>query len=83
MVVTPVCRTACSAMPGGDYNIDIKLSDGRRLLDVASSTDRTVTIPNVDPQTTVQVSISPMRSDDTQGKTRTASLPPGATTASG
>jgi hypothetical protein len=71
-----------SAARAVDYNIDINLSDGRRLLDVASASSRTVTIPGVDPGTAVQVSLSPMRVDDTQGKTRTVSLPSGATGAS-
>jgi hypothetical protein len=64
-----------------DYNIDINLSDGRRLLDIASASARTVTIPGVDPATTVRVSVSPMRFDDTQGATRGVSLQPGAATA--
>jgi hypothetical protein len=64
------------------YNVDINLSDGRRLLDPASASDRTVTVPDVNPQTAAQVSVSPMRSDDTQGRTRTVSLRPGAKRAS-
>jgi hypothetical protein len=64
-----------------EYNVDINLSDGRRLLDVASASDRTVTVPNVDTQTAVHVSVSPMRNDDTQGETRTVSLEAGATEA--
>jgi hypothetical protein len=64
------------------YNVGINLSDGRRILDVVPASGRSVTVPNVAPQTTARVSVSGMRNDDTQGRTRTVHLAAGARTAS-
>ncbi|MBV8987856.1 MAG: fibronectin type III domain-containing protein [Solirubrobacterales bacterium] len=60
-----------------DYNVDVNLSDGRELVDVTPNSDHTVTIVNVAPQTSVQVSVAPVRQDDTEGRIRTLSLGPG------
>lgn len=64
------------------YNVDVNLSDGRHLVYIVPGSGRTDAVPNVDPQTSVQVQVSPLRSDDTQGKTRTVTLGAGVSTAS-
>ena len=61
-----------------DYNVDINLSDGRRLLDVLPSRDHTVIVRDVSASVEVKVSVAPLRSDDTQGRMRTVELAPGA-----
>ncbi len=63
-----------------DYNVDINLSDGRELLDVTPNSDHAVTIANVDPQTSVQVSVAAVRQDDTEGRMRILTLAPGVST---
>ena len=65
-----------------DYNVDINLTDGRKLLDVVGRSHHQVTIPNVDPGVGAQIVVAPMRDDDTQGKARTITLAPGASAAS-
>jgi hypothetical protein len=64
------------------YDVDIDLSDGQRLLEVVATTDHTVTVPNVDPQTAIQVGVSALRSDDTQGATSRVTLAAGSSTVS-
>jgi hypothetical protein len=64
-----------------DYNVDITLSDGRRLLDVLPSHDDKVIVRDVSATVEAQVTVAPMRVDDTQGKTRSVKLSPGATEA--
>jgi hypothetical protein len=69
------------ADPRGRLSCRESLARGRiarQLFDAASSSARIVTIPNLSPQTSLQGSISPMRSDGMQGRTRTAGLAPGA-----
>jgi hypothetical protein len=64
-----------AAMPV-DYNVDVNLSDGRRLLSVVKSTTHHITIPNVGSTVSGSVVVAAMRSDDTQGKTRTVKFAP-------
>ncbi|MBV9944567.1 MAG: hypothetical protein JO262_20755 [Solirubrobacterales bacterium] len=60
-----------------DYDIDVNISDGRRLLDVARGFTHHVTIPNVDAGLGVTVRVAGVRDDDTQGAARTVILAPG------
>lgn len=64
-----------AAMPV-DYNVDVNLSDGRRLLSVVQSATHHVTIPNVGSTVSGSVVVAAMRSDQTQGKTRTVKFAP-------
>ena len=64
-----------------DYNVDMTLSDGRRLLDVLPSHDDKVIVRDVPATVEARVTVAPMRVDDTQGKTRSVKLSPGATEA--
>jgi hypothetical protein len=61
-----------------DYNVDINLSDGRRLLDVLPRRDHRVIVRDIPASVKVKVSVAPLRSDDTQGRMRTVELAPGA-----
>lgn len=65
-----------------DYDVDINLSDGRKLLDVIGRTKDQVTVPDVPSAVGVQVRVAAVRGDDTQGRTRVVTLRPGATVAS-
>lgn len=60
-----------------DYDIDVNISDGRRLLDVIRPSIHHVTIPNVDPGLSVTVQVAGVRNDDTQGAMRTVTLASG------
>lgn len=71
-----------AAMPVA-YNVDVNLTDGRRLLAVVGRGHHHVTIPNVDSAVGARVLVGPMRNDDTQGRTRAVTLRPRARAASG
>lgn len=60
-----------------DYNVDVNLTDGRKLLVVLPRSDHTSTILNVGSQIGARVRVAGMREDDTQGRMRTAILAPG------
>jgi hypothetical protein len=64
-----------AAMPV-DYNVDVNLSDGRRVLRVVRSTRQQITLPNVGSNVGGRVMLAAMRNDDTQGKTRTVKFAP-------
>jgi hypothetical protein len=64
-----------------DYDVDVNLSDGRKLLLVLRRGDDHVTIPNVGADVAADVTVSPVREDDTLGKTREVTLTPNATAA--
>jgi hypothetical protein len=64
-----------AAMPV-DYNVDVNLSDGRRVLRVVRSTRQQITLPNVGSTVGGRVMLAAMRNDDTQGKTRTVKFAP-------
>lgn len=64
-----------------DYDVDVNLSDGRKLLLVLRKGDDHVTVPDVGPDVAADVKVSPVRDDDTLGKTREVTLTPGATAA--
>lgn len=64
-----------AAMPV-DYNVDVNLSDGRRLVDVVSSAKHQITIPDVAPEIGARVVVGPMREDDTMGAMRAVKLKP-------
>ena len=70
-----------AAMPM-DYDVDINLTDGRKLLDVIGKTKDEVVVPGVPTDVGAQVTVAAVRSDDTQGRTRVVTLAPGATEAS-
>jgi hypothetical protein len=65
-----------AAMPM-DYNVDVNISDGRRLLDIAPGSDHQVTIPDVGNDLGVTVGVAGVREDDTTGAMRTVTLAPG------
>jgi hypothetical protein len=60
------------------YDVDVNISDGRRLLDVMSGSSHQVTIPNVARNLQVKVAVGAVRRDDTQGPMRSVTLPPGS-----
>lgn len=60
------------------YDVDVNISDGRRLLDVMSPSSYQVTIPNVAPGLQVKVAVAAVRSDDTQGTMHNITLAPGS-----
>jgi hypothetical protein len=62
-----------AAMPV-DYDVDVTLSDGRKLLFVLRRGMDQVTVPDVGPHVGARVMISPVRDDDTLGKTRSVTL---------
>ncbi len=59
-----------------DYDVDVNLTTGRKLVDILRSRTQKVMVTGVDPAVGAQVSVSPIREDDTQGKTRTVELSP-------
>ena len=61
-----------------EYDVVVDLSDGRKLLKVALSSDHAVTIDGVDAATGAQVTVAALRADDTQGAARSVTLAPGA-----
>jgi hypothetical protein len=63
------------------YDVDVNISDGRRLLDVTRRSVHHVTIPNVGRGLRVTVRVAGVREDDTQGPMRTVILRPGRVTA--
>jgi hypothetical protein len=65
-----------------DYNVDINLSDGRKLLDVLPSRDHEVIVRDVPASVAARITVAPMREDDSQGRMRTVELSPGAPAAS-
>jgi hypothetical protein len=66
-----------AAMPM-DYDVDINLTDGRKLLDVIGKTKDEVTVPNVPADDGARVAVAAVRNDDTQGHTRVVTLAAGA-----
>jgi hypothetical protein len=72
--------TIRAAMPM-DYDVDIDLTDGRKLLDVIGRTKDQVVVPNVTPDVGASVRVAALRRDDTQGLTRVVKLAPGASEA--
>ncbi len=64
-----------------DYDVDVNLSNGRKLLDVLRSRTHQVTVTGVDADVGAKVAVSALRSDDTLGKTRDVTLAPEANTA--
>jgi hypothetical protein len=62
------------------YNLDIDLSGGGELLDVVpvtSSNSYSVTIPNISLNAGANISVAPMRGDDTDGLSEESTLAPG------
>lgn len=59
------------------YDVDVDVSDGRKLLDVMASSDHHVTVPDVAPDLRVTVHVAAVREDETQGAMRTVTLEPG------
>jgi hypothetical protein len=59
------------------YDVDVNVSDGRKLLDVAVSSDHHATVPDVARDLRVIVHVAAVREDDTQGAMRTVTLEPG------
>jgi hypothetical protein len=59
------------------YDVDINVSDGRKLLDVMVRSDHHVTVPDVAPDLRVTVHVAAVREDDTEGAMRTVTLEPG------
>jgi hypothetical protein len=59
------------------YDVDVNISDGRRLLDVMVNSDHHVTVHDVNPDLRVTVHVAAVRADDTQGAMRTVTLQPG------
>lgn len=59
------------------YDIDVNLSDGRKLLVVVRSFDHDATIADVSADLQAKVTVAAVRSDETQGKERTLTLKPG------
>lgn len=59
-----------------DYDVDVNLSDGRRLLDVTRRSVDHATVPNVGRGVRVTVRVAGVREDDTQGPIRTVILRP-------
>jgi len=49
------------------YDVDVNLSDGRKLLVVVGGNARTASVPAVEAQTSAAVAVAAVRSDDTQG----------------
>jgi hypothetical protein len=70
-----------AAMPM-DYDVDINLTDGRKLLDVIGKTKDEVVVPDVPTDVGAQVTVAAVRSDDTQGRSHVVTLAPSATAAS-
>jgi hypothetical protein len=63
------------------YDIDVNLSDGRKLLVVVRSFDHDATIADVGADVQARVTVAAVRSDEQQGKQRTVTLKPGDTEA--
>jgi hypothetical protein len=59
------------------YDIDVNLSDGRKLLVVVRSFDHDATIADVSADVQAKVTVAAVRSDETQGNERTVTLKPG------
>jgi hypothetical protein len=59
------------------YDVDVNLSDGRKLLVVVGSNARTASVPAVEAQTSAAVAVAAVRSDDTQGAEDTLALASG------
>jgi hypothetical protein len=65
-----------------DYDVDVNLSDGRKLLYVLRAHDDSVAVPNVASNVGAHVVVSPVRSDDTLGKAQSLTIDVGAAQAS-
>lgn len=65
-----------------DYNVDVNLTNGRKLLDVLRRSDHKVTIHDIPATVQARVTVAAMRKDDTQGRMREVTLAPDATKAS-
>jgi hypothetical protein len=59
------------------YDVDVNLSDGRKLLVVVRSFDHDATIADVPADVKATVTVAAVRSDETQSKERTVALEPG------
>jgi hypothetical protein len=59
------------------YDIDVNVSDGRRLLDETHRGDDHVFVPGIARNLRVTVRVAGVRRDDTQGAMRTVTLAPG------
>lgn len=70
-------RAPIAAARPMDYDVDVNVSDGRRLLDVTRRSVDHVTVPNVGRGLRVTVRVAGVREDDTQGPMRTVVLRPG------
>jgi hypothetical protein len=66
-----------AAMPI-DYDVDINLTDGRKLLDVIGKTKHEVIVPNVASDIGAHVRVAAARGDDTEGRARVVALAAGA-----
>jgi hypothetical protein len=71
-------HAAISAAKPIDYDVDINLMDGRRLLDVMGKHAHQVIVRNVPAGDGARVRVAPVREDDTQGRTRVVALQPRA-----
>jgi hypothetical protein len=65
-----------------DYDVDVNLTDGRKLLYVLRSNTDHVTVPDVASDVGARVMVSPVRSDDTVGRTQSLTIEVGAAQAS-
>ena len=70
-----------AAMPM-DYDVDVNLTDGRKLLEVIGKTKDEVIVPDVPTGVGAEVRVAAIRNDDTQGRTRLLTLAPAAIEAS-
>jgi hypothetical protein len=70
-------RTRVAEARPMNYDVDVNVSDGRRLLDVTRRSVDHVVIPNVGRGLRVVVRVAGVRRDDTQGPMRTVTLEPG------
>lgn len=63
-----------NASPGAyDYNVDVNLTDGTKVVDVPGKADRNATLTNIPTDVGVNVSVAGIRFDDVTGPASTAS----------
>lgn len=60
-----------------DYDVDVNLSDGSKVLDIQGSRDRRVVVHGIPPKLGVNVTVAGLESDDVQGPAVSASLASG------
>lgn len=63
-----------SSAGAADYDLDINLSDGSKVLDVRGSRQRHVVLRGIDRRLGVSVTVTPLRSDNVPGPSASASL---------